>query len=132
MLGLNGREWKKKKKRKILLGNFCEREWQDVLHNFLFKKQHFSTSQQDSQKCENWKNHFSRFFSRRFFSIRRVTTRRAKHNEKTHKERTKQEEEVKRKSKENQLLFRGFFLKGEKEDIFQKEFENTDKWQHVF
>ena len=27
MLGLNGREWKKKKKRKISLGNFCEGEW---------------------------------------------------------------------------------------------------------
>ena len=27
MLGLNGREWKKKKKRKILLGIFFEEEW---------------------------------------------------------------------------------------------------------
>ena len=27
ILGLNGREWKKKKKRKILPGKFCEGEW---------------------------------------------------------------------------------------------------------
>ena len=26
-----------------------------------------STSQQESKKCENWRNHFSRFFSQKFF-----------------------------------------------------------------
>ena len=79
---------------------------------------------------------FFKFFFRENFFIKKSNNEESEHNEKTHKERTKQEEEEgKRKSTENQLLFRsGFFLteKRDKEDIFQKEFENTDKWQNVF
>ena len=79
---------------------------------------------------------FSKKFSRRFFSIRRVTTRRAKHDEKTHKERTKQKKKWREKVKRISSFLEAFFFfeqkQGDKEDIFQKEFENTDKWQHVF
>ena len=53
---------------------------------------------------------FSRFFFRDNFFNQKSNNEESKLNEKTHKERTKQEEEVKRKSKENQLLFRGVFF----------------------
>ena len=119
MLGLNGREWKKKKKRKILLGKICEGEWYDVLSNLLEKKQlFFSTSQQDSKKCENWRP-FLKFFSRKFF-IKKSNNEESKHNEKTHKERTKHEEKVKRISYFSEAFFFIEQKQGDKEDIFQK------------
>ena len=70
-----------------------------------------STSQQNSKKSENWRNHFSIFFRETFF-CKKSNNEKSKHNEKTHKERTKQEEEeeVNRKNKENQLLFKGVFF----------------------
>ena len=81
-------------------------------------------------------DHFSRFFSEIVFK-KKSNNEESEHNEKTHKERTKQEEEeVKRNNEENQLLFSRFFCfeqkHRDKEDIIQKEFENTDKWQNVF
>ena len=81
---------------------------------------------------------FQDFFFAKIFFNKKSNNEESKHNEKTDKERTKQEEEVKRKSKENQFFFRGvfFFLnrdkEGDKEDSFQKEFENTNKWQNNF
>ena len=104
-----------------------------IKNNFFF--QHVTTRK--SKKCENWRNHFSKKKKSSDIFNKNSNIEESKHNEKTHKERTKQEEEeeVKRKSKENQLLFRGVFLKqkqGDQQDIFQKEFENIDNWQNVF
>ena len=53
---------------------------------------------------------FSRFFFREHIFNKKSNNEERKHNEKTHKERTKQEAEVKRKSKENQFLFRSVFF----------------------
>ena len=82
-------------------------------------------------------DHFSRFFfSKNFSRRRRSNIEESEHNEKTHKERTKQEEEVKRKSKETQLLFRDvFFFKQKQKDreyFFHKKFEKTQTNDEMF
>ena len=62
------------------------------------------------------------FFAKIYFD-KKSYNEESEHNEKTHKERTNQEE-VKKKRKENQLLFRGvFFLNRNKgiEKIFFKK-----------
>ena len=50
---------------------------------------------------------FFKIFSRKFFN-KKSNNEEGKHNDKTQTE--NETEEVKRKSKENQLLFRGLFL----------------------
>ena len=64
----------------------------------------FSTSQQESQKCENWRNHFPKQMFTEIFN-KKSNIEESKHNEKTHKERTKQEEEEKRKSDRESVTF---------------------------
>ena len=49
------------------------------------------------------------FFFDQFFVSWKSNNKEGKHNDSTHKERTNREE-VKRKNKENQSLFKGFFL----------------------
>ena len=76
------------------------------------------------------------FFFREKFFCKKSNNEESKHNEKTHKERTKQKEEVKRKSKEDQLLFRGvFFLnrnKGIKNTFFTKSLKTQTNGKMFF
>ena len=119
-------EWKrmeKEEKKGDLSWKFWRRTMVRWISQFNWIKNNFffSSSQQESPKCENWRNHFLKKKFSDIFS-KKSNIEESKHNEKTHKERTKQEEEVKRKSKDNQLLFRWFFFrnKGIKKTFFKK------------
>ena len=101
VLGLNGREWKKKKKGRSFLENFAKENGEMSSPTCWRKNNYFSARHNRIVKnVKNWRPFF-KFFSRNFF-FKKSNNEESKHNEKTHKERTKQEEEeVKRKSKEN-------------------------------
>ena len=60
---------KRRKKQDHFLENFAKENGKMSSPICWIKKQLFlvSTSQQDSKKCENWRNHFSRFFSAKIF-----------------------------------------------------------------
>ena len=111
ILGLNGREWKKKKKKRSFLEKFAKENGKMFLPNLLDKKNNCCSARHNRKEkdVKIGETIFHDFLSRKFF-IKKSNNEESEHNEKTHKERTKQEEEVKRKSKENQLLFRGFFF----------------------
>ena len=69
------------------------------------------------------------FFWPNFFVSWKSNNKEGKHNDSTHEERTNREE-VKRKSKENQSLFKGFFWDRNKEiqDIFKKKKTLKEEW----
>ena len=128
---------KKEKKGRSFLENFANEDGKMSSPICCLKKQKNSARHNRLVKyVKIGETIFQDFFFAKIFFNKKSNNEESKHNEKTHKERTKQEEEVKRKSKENQFLFGSVFFfeqkQGDKEDIFQKEFENTDKWQHVF
>ena len=123
MLGLNRREWKKKKKGRSFLENFAKENGKMSSTICCIKKQLFFSARHN-RKAKNVKigeTIFQVFVAKIVFK-KKSNNEERKHNEKTHKERTKQEEEVKRKSKENQLLFRGVFFNRNKgiKKIFSK------------
>ena len=61
------------------------------------------------EKCAKDNSKTQVFFLTKFFFNKKSNNKEGEHNDSTHKERTNREE-VKRKSKENQSLFKGFFL----------------------
>ena len=135
MFGLNGREWKKKKKRRFFLGNFAKENGEMSSPICWIKNNYFSARHNKIVKhVIIGETIFQDFFSK-IFSRRRSNNEERKHNEKTHKESPKQEEEVKRKSKENQLLFRCVFFhrnKGIKKTFFSKKSLKTQTIGKMF
>ena len=130
---------KRRKKGRSLLEIFAKENGKMFFPTCWIKNFFFFSARHNRivKKCEAGRPFFKFFFFAKIFSLRRATTRRVNITRRhTKRERNKKKKKERGKVQRiNYFLEAVFFFlteKRDKEDIFQKVFENTDKWQKFF